>query len=267
MAKRYQIDISQAVTWNYLAAILLTLVFFRPNLGVSVTSGPLSIYLLLGILLPSLFMIIGLAIRFTGIVRTDVAQRLSLFVPLLASFFFFGESLNALKLTGIIVGLTAVVCSIPWTEKSTRNENSSYSIILLLTVFIGMGLIDVLFKQVALNKTVPYTSSLLYIYLLSFIISMIILVSLFLAKKIRFHWINVFCGLILGLFNFGNILFYLKAHQAESARPSLIFTSMNIGVIAIGALVGLIIFKEKLSTLNKVGIALALISIIILSFS
>jgi multidrug transporter EmrE-like cation transporter len=69
------------------------------------------------------------------------------------------------------------------------------------------------------------------------------------------------------LFNFGNILFYLKAHQALVNNPSTVFTAMNIGVITLGTLVGLLVFKEKLGVLHKVGIALALVAILIIAYS
>jgi hypothetical protein len=42
---------------------------------------------------------------------------------------------------------------------------------------------------------------------------------------------------------------------------------MNIGVIVVGALIGLIIFREKLSLLNKAGIVIAIIAVVILSIS
>jgi hypothetical protein len=35
------------------------------------------------------------------------------------------------------------------------------------------------------------------------------------------------------MFNFGNILFYLKAHQDFSESPSTVFAGMNLGVIVI----------------------------------
>jgi multidrug transporter EmrE-like cation transporter len=42
---------------------------------------------------------------------------------------------------------------------------------------------------------------------------------------------------------------------------------MNIGVIALGSLVGLWLFKEKLSRLNYMGIALALLAIVLISLA
>ncbi len=58
LAKRYQIDVYQAITWNYSAAIFLTWFFFRPQLG-SLPNAPIFTYLPLGILFPLLFIVIA----------------------------------------------------------------------------------------------------------------------------------------------------------------------------------------------------------------
>jgi len=42
---------------------------------------------------------------------------------------------------------------------------------------------------------------------------------------------------------------------------------MNIGVIICGSLIGILIFKEKLSKLNYVGLLLALVAIIIITLA
>src|SRR5580693_865236 len=96
LAKRYQIDVYQAITWNYSAAILLTWLFFRPHLP-HLHDAPVFTYLSLGILLPSLFLVIAAAIKLTGMVRTEAAQRLSLFIPVLAAFLLFSEKLDGVK--------------------------------------------------------------------------------------------------------------------------------------------------------------------------
>jgi hypothetical protein len=82
LAKRYQIDVYQAITWNYSAAMFLTWLFFRPHFA-GLQDAPILTYASLGIMLPLLFIVIAGSITLTGIVRTDVAQRLSLFIPVL----------------------------------------------------------------------------------------------------------------------------------------------------------------------------------------
>lgn len=267
LAKRYEINIPQAVVWNYPVAAFFTFIIYRPDVaGLHITTAPVTVYLLLGILLPSLFVILGLSVRYTGIVRTDLAQRLSLFIPLLTAFLFFKEQVSTIKLAGIIMGFIAIVCTIPW-QKGTRKSEKLASWIYPLMVFAGMGVIDVLFKQIAVYRGLPYTTSLFIVLLLAFIISVITLVLFIITGKARFNWVNFVSGLILGFFNFGNILFYLKAHRALPENPSLVFSAMNIGVIVAGAIVGVFLFKERLSIVNKIGIVIAVISILVISLA
>ena len=68
-------------------------------------------------------------------------------------------------------------------------------------------------------------------------------------------------GLVLGGLNFANIWSYVRAHQAMSENPTLVFAGMNIGVIVLGTLVGALVFKEKISQINAAGIAVALCAI------
>lgn len=265
LARRYQIDVFQAITWNYSTAILLTWVIYRPQLP-HLQSALLINYSLLGFLFPALFIVIAAAVRNTGIVRTDVAQRLSLFIPIVAAFLWFGETSTMIKVIGIILGFVAVICSIPWGKRDLNGRRSGNSWIYLLVVFVGMGVIDTLLKQVATFKTVPFTTSLFIIFIIAFLISLLRLFYLLSIKKIKFSWPHIIFGWILGIANFGNILFYIKAHQVLSNNPSAVFSAMNIGVITFGSLVGLLVFREKLSRLNLAGIALAIIAIMIISF-
>ncbi|HJP63903.1 MAG TPA: hypothetical protein VJ844_10690 [Mucilaginibacter sp.] len=265
LAKRYQIDVYQAITWNYSAAILLTWLFFKPH-WVPVQQAPVAIYAGLGILLPVLFLIIASSIKLTGIVRTDVAQRLSLFIPVIASFLIFGEKLDTVKIVAISIGFAALICLVPWKQKRAVRRRSSYSWIYLVVIFLGMGVIDVLLKQVAKTKEVPFTTSLFWVFVLAFAVSIIGMIYMIANKKMRFSWPHILIGWILGIANFGNILFFIKAHQVLADRPSYVFSSMDIGVIIAGALVGLIIFREKLSLINLVGIALGIIAILVNSF-
>lgn len=266
LARRYSIDVFQAITWNYSMAILLTWFFFRPKME-GLGQAPVGIYIAVGVLLPVIFMVMASSVRVAGIVRTDVAQRLSLFIPLLASFLLFNESLNILKIIGLVVGFAAIICSIPWQKQTANRKVMSNAWIYLLVVFIGFGAIDILFKKVAAFKAVPYTTSLFLIYILAFAIAMITLLVRVFTKQTKFNWPHIVFGWILGVANFGNILFYLKAHQALSASPSTVFSAMNIGVITMGTVVGLFLFNERLSLLNKIGIGLAIAAIIIITIS
>jgi drug/metabolite transporter (DMT)-like permease len=266
LAKRYHIDVYQAVTWNYSIAILLCLVFLRPHFE-NLQSAPILNYSLLGLLLPVLFVILAKSVRLSGIVRTEIAQRLSLFIPIIAAFLIFGEQITSLKFIGIVLGFIAIICTIPLQIKNENRRASKNAWVYLLIVFAGMGVIDVLFKQIAAFKTITYNTSLFIVLVLAFIFSLIGLVYQVATKRMRFSWPHIFIGWILGIANFGNILCYVKAHKALANHPSTVFSAMNIGVIVLGALTGLIVFKEKLSLLNIAGIVIAIIAIVVITTS
>ena|SRR6185437_15316514 len=266
LAKRYHIDVYQAITWNYSIAIILTWIFLRPHLQ-NLGDAPIFTYSLLGLLLPALFVVLAISVRLSGIVRTDIAQRLSLFIPIIAAFLMFGELLTPLKIIGIVLGFTAIICTIPWQQKDERKPAQANAWIYLLIVFAGIGLIDVLLKQIAAFKAVSYNTSLFIVFVLAFVFSLAGLLFQVFTGRMRFSWPHIFIGWVLGVANFGNILFYLKAHKALATQPATVFSAMNIGVIVAGALIGLIIFKEKLSLLNKAGIVIAIVAIIVMAKS
>lgn len=264
LARRYEINTTQLIAWNYPTALLLNVLFYRPDIGaISFNAGNTSLYLTLGFLLPALFLAIAASIRYTGIVRTDIAQRVSIFIPLLAAFVIFNEDPSTRSLMGIGVGLLAIFLSIQW--GADRGKAGRKYWVYPMIIFFGMGLIDILFKQVAQHKEVPYTTSVFFIFLIALLISFAYIGIRIFRRKESFSLGSMIWGVGLGIFNFGNILFYMKAHRAIPENPSVVFSAMNVGVIAMGALVGLLIFKEKLSTLNKFGILLAVISILIIA--
>lgn len=264
LARRYSLNVTQMIAWNYPVAVLLNYILYQPKVDFhSFENGNWKLYLLLGFLLPSIFLAIAASIKYTGIVRTEIAQRISILIPLIAAFFIFNENPTTQAIIGIAVGIAAVICSFQWkTDGRKKSQNKQW--IFPLIIFLGMGIIDVLFKKVSQLET-AYTSSIFFIFLIALSISFVYIFWRIVSKRERFSLGSAIWGISLGLFNFGNILFYMKAHKAIPDNPSVVFTAMNIGVIALGALIGILLFREKLSTINKIAILLAIISIIIIA--
>ncbi len=264
LAKRYQINIMQAVTWNYLFAIGLSLCFFKPDFQALELHNFSPVYLVLGVLLPTIFLVLGKAVQQSGLARTDIAQRLSLFISLCAAYFLFNEHFDRLKYVGLIFGFAAILLVM---YRKTDSLSTKKGWLYLLLVFIGFGVIDVCFKLVSQITAIPYTTSLFLIFCLSFILSLAYILYLSALKKTKLQLVNFVCGCVLGFFNFGNILFYLKAHREMAEQPSTVFAAMNMGVIITGSIIGIFLFKERLSRLNYFGLVLALIAIILITLS
>ncbi|KGO86335.1 transporter [Flavobacterium rivuli WB 3.3-2 = DSM 21788] len=262
VSKRYEVCTSQIVMWNYVLALMLCYLFFQPDLTPVNTAAPWAIYAPLMVLMPSVFMFLAMSIKHMGIVRTDAAQRLSLFIPILAAWFIFKEDFNTLKIIGLVIGFPAIFLIL-----SKRSDTNSNKWIYPAVVLIGFGVIDVLFKQIALYTTLPYTTSLFVVFSGALGVSVLNVLYQILFKSIKPRIINFAFGTLVGIFNFGNILFYLKAHKAFAENPSTVFAAMNIGVIILGCLAGIVIFKEKVSKYNYAGLVLAVGAIVIITLS
>ena len=248
-------------TFNYAVATCAAFYFFKPDLPASFTHIPWSLVLPLIILLPGIFMFLPLAIKNSGIIKTDIAQRLSLIIPILCSLWLFKERISSLKMAALVIGFLSVIFIL--NKKNTSQKNSLY----LLVIFFGYGCIDVLFKQVALSQSISYTAVLTYIFTGCFLVCLVATAVKLKKIKTGFKANMVMYGIVLGIINFANIFFYLKAHQFFKDTPTTVFATMNFGVVLLGTLVGTFFFKEKLTKLNGIGLFLALLAITLIVIS
>lgn len=268
LAPRYAVDVRQAIAGNYLVAMLLTLALLhpRPDALLLPTAQPAwRVLLALGVLLPSMFWVLAWSVRRVGVALTDAAQRLSLLLSLLAAFTLFGEAFTWHKGVGVAVGLAAVACIVVRRDESASGRAGAGGWWLPLLVFAGMGAIDVLFKRVAQLTGVPFADVLWASFVLAFVLSVSTMVGLYATRRARWHWRNVAGAVLLGICNFGNIVFYVQAHRHLANDPALVFSAMNIGVIVLAALVGTWWFGERLGRGGRAGLALAVAAVLVLA--
>ena len=273
--RQHQIDIRQTIMAGYPVAFFLTWTLLKPDLSATADlNAAWGIILLVGILLPLVFVILGRAIESVGIIASDAAQRLSLIIPIVAAFALFGEVLTLQRTWGIFLGFLALVALVYRTPEKANATNSIYSRVnmgqriglakvpvglWLLGVWVGYGVIDILFKQVAKQGAAfPLT------LFMSFGLAGVLMCLYLLIMKTRWDNKALLSGIVLGMLNMGNIYAYIKAHQSLADSPSVVFTGMNVGVIAVATLVGVFAFKESLSKLNILGIVLAMACVFVL---
>ncbi|WP_410879330.1 EamA family transporter [Myroides sp. DW712] len=264
--KKYPINIFEIIIVNYVITSLLAFFIFRVDLAQISAAMPLGIITALGILLPTIFVVQFYSIKYAGLIKTDIAQRLSLLIPILAAIFIFNETLNTLRYLALGVGLISVYFILN-KGNTTQNTASNTSTFYLLGTFLGFGVIDICFKKLALYSAISYTQSLFYVFATALILS---LFAYTIGKRKNIFKINkrnLACGIFIGGLNFVNIIFYMKAHQHFSSNPTIVFAGMNFGVIFLGTLLGYTLFKEKLNRKNIIGLLLAALAITLLVIS
>ena len=106
------------------------------------------------------------------------------------------------------------------------------------------------------GRALPSLTALTVCFALAFVL-LLCVQCVRLRRGNRLQLRNLAAGVLLGILNFGNILFYVRAHQTLPHSPATVFASMNIGVVALGALVGKLTFGERLGRRGWIGLLLA----------
>jgi len=252
----------QMIAWNYASASLLCFLWFQPDIQhVSIVHTPWWLILALGLILPSIFLCLAKSLEYAGIVKTELAQRLSVVLSLLAAYFFFHEQFNALKLWGIGLGILAVLLVLFGQINSSANHQSRKAIFALLSVWCGYAAVDILLKYTS-SLGLQFTLTLNLIFITAVILS---ISYLLLQKTHKWQFKSTIAGLILGILNFSNIALYVKAHILLKDSPAIVFASMNILVVLFGILSGVILYKEKLKWPTILGILLGISGVVCLA--
>lgn len=258
--RQRHIDIRQTIVAGYPVAFLLTWFLLKPDVsGMSTLGGAWAVIIALGVLLPAVFIILGRAIEAVGMVATDAAQRLSLIIPIVAAFLLFGEVLTGTRIFGLVLGFLALGALIYRPQQGEVSKQAKQTPLWLFGVWAGYGVIDILFKQVAKQGAAfPLT------LFVSFGLAGLLLLIYLLITRVRWQGKALAAGILLGALNMGNIYAYIRAHQVLSESPSIVFTGMNVGVIAVATLIGVGVFKESLNRINTLGLLLAICCVAVL---
>ena len=258
--RQKNIDIRQTIVAGYPVAFLLTWFLLKPDVsGMNALGGAWAIIIALGILLPAVFIVLGRAIESVGMVATDAAQRLSLIIPIVAAFLLFGEVLTSTRIFGLLLGFLALGALIYRPQQGQISRQAKHTPVWLFGVWAGYGVIDILFKQVAKQGAAfPLT------LFVSFGLAGLLLLIYLLIMRVRWQGNALAAGILLGALNMGNIYAYIRAHQVLSESPSIVFTGMNVGVIAVATLIGVGVFKESLNRINILGLLLAICCVAVL---
>lgn len=256
-------DPLQMIAWNYAAASILCFFWFKPDLvHLSFVQTPWWLIATLGVILPSIFLCLAKSLETAGILKTEVAQRLSVVLSLIAAYFLFHESFSPLKFFGIAIGLIAVLMIVFTKGGASSAQQSHKASLYLLAVWGGYALVDILLKYTT-SLGLQFAVSLNLMFIFAFLLSMAYLS----IRKTEWNKKNILAGLSLGVLNFANIALYVKAHMLLKDSPAIVFAGMNILVVVFGVVAGSLIFKEKVNAMTMLGLGLAIAGVICLALA
>lgn len=268
--KKYGVNTLQAIIVNYFIACIVGFFGYIESVDDLVRIPSESWFLgtvFLGAMFITVFNLAAITTQRSGLSVVSVATKMSVAIPVLFGIFIYNESLGFLKVTGIILALAAVYLSSIKTKKgiSIKKEN----LIFPLLVFVGSGIIDTTINYLE-NFYVSETDVGLFsssIFGIAGIIGTTILIGQAVLGKLKITWKNIAGGIALGIPNYFSIYFLVMALRSPGFENSVIFTLNHVGIVLASTILGIVLFKEVLLKKNWIGIALAVISIILVASS
>jgi drug/metabolite transporter (DMT)-like permease len=250
------------LTINYLVAFIIafTIGFGEDNRLVWSQSRYLFLFcLIIGVFFIGNFVVYGKSVHANGVGVSVAAMRLSLLIPVVISIFLYSENLDSVKLLGILGVLGALLLLIP--QKSEIRIGKIHASWLLLITFMLSGLADASLKIYQEDFSMQLNESLFMgiIFMASFVMG---LTACFYRGGPLITKKELILGTCIGIPNLYSSIFLIYA--LEGIRGAVAFPIVNTLNVLGGTFLGLLFWKDRVSFRQWLGIATAVIAILLL---
>ncbi len=258
------IDALQAIGINYVVAFVIGMLgsvsqgFAVINIGSWLVPA-----IVVGLFMMLSFVTMNIATRSHGIAIATIAARVAFVIPVLCAYLFLqGEEPRWVASALVIASLLLIF------PQQNGGKSDSQQWIQPLLVFACYGITNFFLKlsqqivadagggdaDLSLVTGTSFLSALLFTLLYYY---------LFLPRTQRtpLSWHNIVAGIVLGCVNVGCTYFLLKSLMVIDS--GIFYPTYNIAIVTIATLVGRIGFGERLKITQYIGVAVAILAIIL----
>lgn len=269
--EKFKVNTFTAIVINYLIAGITG---FSTLAGESfnierISSSPWFINaLILGVVFISLFNIMAITAQKLGPSVASIANKMALIIPVTFAIFFYNDSISFLKFCGVFLALVGVYLATYKTKVANQKIDKKLLLIPLI-LFLGSGFIDTFLKynqDLYLNQN-AFDAKLFpaITFLTAFSIGALIMIAD--RSKRSFDKSTLIGGFILGVINYGSIYFLIQIFNHTSLESSIVFPINNMGVVLLTAFSSLMVFHEKFSLKNKIGVLVSVLALALIILS
>lgn len=270
---RFKVNTFYAIIVNYFTATVTGIIFAGTsfNWQTIIHASWLKIAFPLGFLFIVIFYLISQTTQKISIATASVANKMSVAMPVLFSILVLNQQLNLFKGVGVILAMVSVYLT---TRVNTTGGNVKRSYIWLpVTVFIGSGLIDIVINAANAYYIQSPTDSSNFTtctFISAFLFGIVLVLigyfnpKLSLAPPLKGGTDTLKAlvgGVILGIPNYFSIYFIFKSLESGLMSSATLFPLLNVSNVVLAALLGFLVYRERLSYLNVLGILLAVTAI------
>ena len=302
-AGRQQMDRTALLTVNYAAAVGVALGLMAVGgrtmqEGLTIDGGLLTLAVATGALLIFGFFILSVATDEAGMALAIGVMRVAVVIPFVMSWLVWNEVPSWAQIVGLVLA-GAAFFMIAWRKRAQPDpapELKAASVTVsgasggargsgttvptppsdlpalnwrvfgvLAILFVSGGAVDVSMKT--FEETFGATNSRVLFLMLAFGVSFLIGLAIVLWKGWRTgNWPEgqtVRWGIGLGVINYGSLEFILRA--IEQLPGTFVFPVNNIAVVILAAVIGVYWWRESLSRINRTGIGVAALALLLLN--
>ena len=279
-AERRDLDRMALLTVNYLAGAVLAMGLQGVAPLGRVPPALVALGVVQGVLFIAGFWLFSLAIRQAGMGLAAGVMRLSVVVPFLASWLIWGEAPTSTQVVGLIVaGVAFFLVARPATEpprtlgppddgplpEDLAHAADARTVGVLALLFLAGGVVDLNMKvfDEGFAGDVSIATFLLFVFGVAFAVGAAAVV----ATGVRTgRWPSAQAwawGAGLGVVNYGSAEFLLRA--LETLEGTVAFPANSVAIVLGAALIGRVVWGERLSRANVAGLGLAATALVLLA--
>ena len=268
--EKYKVNNLVALIVNYLTGAFCSYYYLESDFTIEYIFQADWLYhaIAIGALFIIVFNLYSLGIQKVGISTTTIANKMSVIIPVGVALTLYPENnFDILKAVAFLLALFGIYLSVTKEKKLALNKKY---LGLILFVFLGQGISDATFNDFAqsFNNVFKKETFLFFmtLFLAASIVGIIIHLGSFFKNSKKISFKDILSGIFFGIPNFFCLFFFLKALKISSISSAEVFAIVSIGVVILSSLIGLVIFKEKLTKNNWIGILLSICSIYLFSY-
>ena len=265
------INTFSAIVINYLVCVLTGMIFYGRELieNASILSESWIFFpIALGVVFILTFFLMAITTQKYSVTVATISSKMSIVIPVIFSIYVFklmDSRFDILNFAGLFFGIASIIlCSIRSTGNGKTGWPPKYLLLIPAFVFLATGFIDTSVNYMNAFLITPEQKPVLpvIIFASAFITGMVILV----LRKDQISKRDLLGGIYLGIPNYFSLYFLLLTLSSFNNNGAVVYPILNIGIIVSSSIASYLLFKEKLIKPNIIGMILAIIAILLISY-
>jgi len=268
---RKGINTLNAIVINYLVCVLTGILFYGHNLlenAFILSESWILFPIALGVVFILTFFLMAITTQKYNVAVATISSKMSMLIPVIFSIYVFklvDTKFDILNFAGLLFGIASIIlCSIRSKGERKTTWSKKYLLLIPAFVFLASGLIDTSLNY--MNAFLITSAQKPILPVIIFASAFISGASILILRREKINKKDLIGGIYLGIPNYFSLYFLLLTLSSFNNNGAVVYPILNVGIIVSSSMASFFIFKEKLIKPNIIGMILAIIAILLISY-